>query len=123
MGAAASWTLSLASTKETKKSQLLREIKRVSITGKGWGEGELEYDDNVPPASMPSTILLLTARSTLLRASLPASTTFLRRYIEVVKDARGRVVRRVRERAAMRRVVASVRKDMVVLAVEGLCGA
>lgn len=65
---------------------------------------------------MPSTSLSLTARSTVLRVSFVASTGVLRSWTVVVKEARGTlVVKAVREMVAMRRVVISVRKDMLVL--------
>lgn len=63
---------------------------------------------------MPSTSLSLTARSTVLRVSLVASTGVLRSCTVVVKEARDTlVVKAVREMVAMRRVVISVRKDML----------
>lgn len=80
-----------------------------------------QWDVNVPPASMPSTSLSLTVRSTALMASLPASTTFLRWEREVVNEARGStaaVVMRVRVTVAMRRAVISARKDIL----GGWCG-
>lgn len=67
---------------------------------------------------MPSTSLSLTARSTDLRASLVVSTGDLRSWTVVVKEARGTVVRVVRESAeekgARRRAVISVRNDIFV---------
>lgn len=69
---------------------------------------------------MPSTSLSLTARSTVLRPSFIDSVAVFCSWMEVVKDARGRVlvmleVAIARGTVANRRAVASVRKDIVVV--------
>jgi len=71
---------------------------------------------NVQATSMPSTILLLTARSTVLRASFADSTGVFWRLMLVEKAARGADWANVRGiwRVATRRAAVCVKDDMMI---------